>query len=42
MKVCNSYEVKNPTDKEMTCLIDSMMPSIDNVLKKEFTKLYSR
>jgi hypothetical protein len=34
MKVCNSYEVKNPTDKEMECLIDSMMPSIDNVLKK--------
>ena len=34
MKVCNSYEVKNPTDKEMTCLIDSMMPSIDNVLKR--------
>ena len=34
MKVCNSYELKNPTDKEMICLIDSMMPSIDNVLKK--------
>ena len=34
IKVCDSYELKNPTNKEMETLIDSTMPSIDLVLKK--------
>ena len=34
IKVCNSYEIKNPSNKEMETLIDSMMPSIDGILKK--------
>ena len=34
MKVCNSYEVKNPTTKEMESLLTSFMPSIDVILKK--------
>jgi GTPase SAR1 family protein len=34
MKVCNSYELKQPTSKEMEALIAVLMPSIDIVLKK--------
>ena len=34
MKVCNSYEVKNPTAKEMDNLLMKLMPSIDDDLKK--------
>jgi len=34
MKVCNSYELKNPTTKEMETLLANLMPSIDVVLKK--------
>ena len=34
MKVCNSYELKQPTNKEMEILLTSLMPSIDSVLKK--------
>jgi hypothetical protein len=34
MKVCNSYELKNPTPKEMGTLLTNLMPSIDAVLKK--------
>ena len=34
MKVCNSYELKNPTPKEMGTLLTNLMPSIDTVLKK--------
>ena len=34
MKVCNSYELKNPTPKEMDTLLTKLMPSIDAVLKK--------
>jgi hypothetical protein len=33
IKVCNTYELKNPTDTEMERLLISMMPSIDTVLK---------
>ena len=33
MKVCNSYELKNPTPKEMGTLLTNLMPSIDAVLK---------
>ena len=42
MKVCDSYELKNPTNKEMEILIDKLMSSTDNILKKKFIKLYSR
>ena len=34
MKVCNSYEIKNPTSKETEILLNQLIPSIDNVLKK--------
>jgi len=34
MKVCNSYELKNPTTKEMETLLTNVMPSIDADLKK--------
>ena len=34
MKVCSSYEIKQPTAKEMDTLITNLMPSIDIVLKK--------
>ena len=34
IKVCNSYELKNPTDIEMKLIIDSTMPLIDTILKK--------
>ena len=34
MKVCNSYELKNPTTKEMETLLTTVMPSIDSDLKK--------
>lgn len=34
MKVCNSYELKQPTNKEMETLLTCLMPSIDDVLKK--------
>jgi hypothetical protein len=34
MKVCNSYELKNPTTKEMESLLTNLMPSIDVILKK--------
>ena len=34
MKVCNSYELKTPTNKEIELLLTNFMPSIDVVLKK--------
>ena len=34
MKVCDSYELKNPTNKEMEVLIDKLMSSTDSILKK--------
>ena len=34
MKVCNSYELKQPTTKEMESLMAILIPSIDDVLKK--------
>ena len=34
MKVCHSYEIKNPTTKEIESLLMTLMPSIDNILKK--------
>ena len=34
MKVCDSYELKNPTNKEMEVLIDKLMSSTDTILKK--------
>ena len=34
MKVCDSYELKNPTNKEMEILIDKLMSSTDIILKK--------
>ncbi len=34
MKVCNSFEVKNPTNKEMEILLNELIPVIDNRLKK--------
>ena len=34
MKVCNSYEIKNPTTKETEILLNQLIPSIDSVLKK--------
>jgi len=33
MKVCNSYELKNPTNKEMEILIDNLMPVLENSIK---------
>ena len=37
IKVCNSYELKNPTDIEMKSIIDCKMPLIDTVLKKNLS-----
>jgi hypothetical protein len=34
MKVCNSYELKQPTYKEMDVLLKTLMPSIDSDLKQ--------
>jgi len=34
MKVCNSYELKNPTNKEIDTIITEIMPSIEAPLKK--------
>lgn len=34
MKVCHSYEIKNPTTTEIETLITKLMPSIDNILKQ--------
>jgi hypothetical protein len=34
MKVCNSYELKQPTTKEIESLMAILIPSIDDVLKK--------
>jgi len=34
MKVCNSYEIKNPNSKETEILLNQLIPSIDSVLKK--------
>jgi|UniRef100_A0A6C0CZ17 hypothetical protein len=33
MKVCNSYELKNPTNKEMEILIDTLMPVLEKPIK---------
>jgi len=33
MKVCNSYELKNPTNKEMELLIDKLMPVLEKSIK---------
>jgi len=33
MKVCNIYELKNPTDKQMIDLLNKLIPCIDNNLK---------
>ena len=34
MKVCNSHELKQPTTKEMESLMAILIPSIDDVIKK--------
>lgn len=34
MKVCDSYELKNPTNKEMEFLINNLLTSTDSILKK--------
>jgi len=49
MKVCNSYELTNPTNKEIDILLNKLIPSIDLILKKnllvyiqgDLRKLYS-
>jgi len=49
MKVCNSYELTNPTNKEIDFLLNKLIPSIDLILKKnllvyiqgDLRKLYS-
>lgn len=33
MKVCNSYELKNPTNKEIEILIDKLMPILEKSIK---------
>lgn len=33
IKVCNSFEIKTPTDKEIEYLIDDLMPQLDVTLK---------
>jgi hypothetical protein len=33
MKVCNSYELKNPTNKEMEILIDTLIPVLEKPIK---------
>jgi hypothetical protein len=33
MKVCNSYELKNPTNKQMEILIDNLMPVLEKSIK---------
>uniref|UniRef100_A0A6C0CJK1 AAA+ ATPase domain-containing protein n=1 Tax=viral metagenome TaxID=1070528 RepID=A0A6C0CJK1_9ZZZZ len=33
MKVCNSYELKNPTNKEIEILINKLMPTIESNIK---------
>lgn len=34
MKVCNSYELKNPTNKEVDTIVSDIMPAIESHLKK--------
>ena len=49
MKVCSSYELTNPTNKEIDILLNKLIPSIDLILKKnllvyiqgDLRKLYS-
>jgi len=33
MKVCNSYELKNPTNKEIEVIINTLMPLLDKSIK---------
>jgi hypothetical protein len=33
MKVCNSFELKNPTNKQMEILIDNLMPVLEKSIK---------
>ena len=34
MKVCNTYELKNPSNKEIESILDILIPSVDNKIKK--------
>ena len=34
MKVCNTFEIKTPTEREINHLIDKLMPQLDKTLKK--------
>ena len=33
MKVCNSYELKNPTNSEMENLLNMLIPTLDKSIK---------